>query len=313
MLKDVEVARDFFAIHLPEKLKATCDLSTLRISETSYVEDYQEHLSDILYQVNMEEGSGYLYVLIEHISEATGLIPFQVLKYQVSILQQHLSQQLKSQRKQEKLPIVIPVLFYRGKKSPYPHSTDVMDCFCNPDLAREVFLRPLTLVDLSTIPDDVLKTHRSVALLELIQKHIHTRDLVYKLQGWTKHDRLHRQTSLHAFEMMIKYMWSAGRYVEAPEFIRIIEHTDIEREYIETMQTAAQQLRAEGMEAGMEAGMQQGMEAGMEAGMQQGMEAGIYQEKYAIARNMIAAGWDTPTIHTMTGLSEKEINQLKEE
>jgi predicted transposase/invertase (TIGR01784 family) len=291
LLKDIEVARDFFEIHLPAELKSYCDLSTLHISDTSYVEEvYQANLSDILYQVNIQGEQGYLYCLIEHVSEATILTPFQVLKYQVSILQQHLSQLPKRDRKNVKLPIVIPILFYRGEKSPYPQSTDVMDCFQNPELARRVFLRPLPLVDLSIISDAELKTHRSVALLQLIQKHIYTRDqLEYKFKEWVEKDRLHQYLTLPQFAMVIHYELSLNRPKDFHEFMRVIERTDIEQEYIDAMQTVAQQLRDEGMQQGMQQGMQ------------------------AIAKNMILAGWDTLTIHKMTQLHEEDINRLKEE
>ncbi len=100
LLKEVTIARDFFSAHLPDRLKPQCDLSTLRICETSYVEeDYQAHLSDILYQVNIQGETGYLYCLIEQVSEPSLLLPFQVLRYQTSILQQHLSQLPKRERK----------------------------------------------------------------------------------------------------------------------------------------------------------------------------------------------------------------------
>jgi predicted transposase YdaD len=127
----------------------------------------------VLYQLNIQGEPGYLYRLIEHVSEASVLTPFQVLKYQISILQQHLSQLPQSERKNAKLPVVIPLLFYRGEKSPYPQSTDVMACFQQPELARKIFLKPLPLIDLSIIPDEALKTHKSIAFMELIQKHIH--------------------------------------------------------------------------------------------------------------------------------------------
>jgi predicted transcriptional regulator len=72
------------------------------------------------------------------------------------------------------------------------------------------------------------------------------------------------------------------------EFIRVIEQADIEREYIETMQTVAQHLRAEGM--------------------QQGMQAGIY----AVTKNMIQQGSDEQFISLVTGLSKEKIKELKE-
>jgi predicted transposase/invertase (TIGR01784 family) len=307
LLKDVTIAKDFFEIHLPPALKKQCDLSILRISETSYIEEaYQTQLSDILYQVNMQGGSGYLYCLIEHLSEGTVLTPFQVLKYQVSILQQHLSQLPVRERKQAKLPLVIPLLFYRGEKSPYPYSTDILDCVQDPELARQVFLKPIPLVDLSIISDEELKTHRSVALLELIQKHIYTRDkLEYKFKEWIEKDRLHTYLTLTQFGMVIQYELELNCPQNMSKFIRMLEHADIEREYKETMQTVAQYLRKEGHLKGL----QEGLQEGLQLGRQEGLEKGIYE----VAKKMVLAGWDIATIHDITQLPHSEIQRLKEE
>jgi predicted transposase/invertase (TIGR01784 family) len=319
LLKDVTIAQDFFEIHLPPTLKEQCDLSTLRISETSYIETaYQTQLSDILYQVNMTGGSGYLYCLIEHLSEGTVLTPFQVLKYQVSILQQHLSQLPTRDRRQAKLPLVMPLLFYRGEKSPYPYSTDILDCFQDPELARQVFLKPISLVDLSIIPDEELKTHRSVALLELIQKHIYTRDkLEYKFKEWVEKNRLHTYLTPTQFEMVIRYELALNCPQNLNEYLRVLEHIDIEREYKETMQTVAQHLRNEGhlagLQLGRQEGRQEGLEKGLQKGRQEGMEKGISFEKYEIAKKMVLTGWDIATIHDITQLPNSEIQRLKEE
>jgi predicted transposase/invertase (TIGR01784 family) len=299
-LKDITIAQNFFEIHLPEAIKPYCDLSTLRISDTSYVEAaYESNLSDVLYQLDIQGETGYLYCLIEHVSEASVWTPFQILKYQVSILQQHLSQLPKAERKQAKLPIVIPLIFYRGEKSPYPQSTDVMECFQQPELARKIFLRPLPLIDLSVIPDEELKTHQSIALMELIQKHIYTRDkLEYKTREWIENDRLHTYLTLDQFAMVIQYELHLNRPNDFHEFMRVIEQADIEREYIETMQTVAQHLREEGMQQGMQ------------AGMQQGMQAGIYKEKHENAKRMLMMGLDETMIQEVTGLSKEEIEAL---
>lgn len=77
----------------------------------------------------------------------------------------------------KKLPLVIPVLFYTGKRSPYPFSTRWLDEFDEPELAGRLYNRAFPLVDVTVIPDDEIMNHRSMAALTLLQKHIHQRDL----------------------------------------------------------------------------------------------------------------------------------------
>jgi predicted transposase/invertase (TIGR01784 family) len=72
---------------------------------------------------------------------------------------------------------VIPVLFYTGKRSPYPYSTRWLDEFDDPALAGTLYSGAFPLVDVTVIPDDDIAGHRSMAALTLLQKHIHQRDL----------------------------------------------------------------------------------------------------------------------------------------
>lgn len=62
-----------------------------------------------------------------------------------------------------------------------------MDCFENKELAQETFLKPYPPIDITVIPDEEekLRTHRGIAILELIQKNIHKRDALLdeKLHG----------------------------------------------------------------------------------------------------------------------------------
>lgn len=72
---------------------------------------------------------------------------------------------------------MIPVLFYTGKRSPYPYSTRWLDEFDDPILAGTLYSSAFPLVDVTVIPDDEIAGHRSMAALTLLQKHIHQRDL----------------------------------------------------------------------------------------------------------------------------------------
>ena len=72
---------------------------------------------------------------------------------------------------------MIPVLFYVGKRSPYPYSTRWLDEFDNPELAANLYSTAFPLVDVTVIPDDEIIDHRRMAALTLLQKHVHQRDL----------------------------------------------------------------------------------------------------------------------------------------
>ena len=71
--------------------------------------------------------------------------------------------------------------------------------------------------------------------------------------------------------------------------------------------TAAQQLEIRGEKRGIQLGMQEGMQQGMQRGMQQG----IQQEKLHIAKNMLFSNEAKEKIQQFTGLSWKEIEELR--
>lgn len=55
---------------------------------------------------------GYIHLLLEHQSSADKNITFRQLRYAVTAMQRHL------EAGHKKLPLVIPVLFYHGSRSP---------------------------------------------------------------------------------------------------------------------------------------------------------------------------------------------------
>ena len=70
--------------------------------------------------------------------------------------------------------------------------------------------------------------------------------------------------------------------------------------------------KREGMEKGLAEGMEKGLAEGMEKGLAEGMEKGMSQRSLEIARTMLAKGMDAATVMEITGLSERQLKQLKE-
>lgn len=172
-LTQPEIARDFMDIHLPAELRDICDLSTLKLESGSFVEDdLRQYFSDVLYSLKTTTGDdGYVHVLIEAQSSPDKHMAFRLMRYAVAAMQRHL------EAGHKKLPLVIPVLFYTGKRSPYPYSTNWLQEFDDPSLAEKLYTGDFPLVDVTVIPDEEIMGHRSMAALTLLQKHIRQRDL----------------------------------------------------------------------------------------------------------------------------------------
>lgn len=286
-----DTARDFIELHLPGELRAICDLSTLKLENGSFVEDsLRAYYSDVLYSLKTTAGDGYIQVLIEHQSSPDKHMAFRLMRYAVAAMQRHLDSGHK------KLPLVIPVLFYTGKRSPYPFSTRWLDEFDDPQLAGTLYSGAFPLVDVTVIPDDDIMNHRSMAALTLLQKHIHRRDLADLLDRLaatlvTSHLTGQQLVSL------INYLVQAGETDDAEAFVRNLAQRVPQHE--DELMTIAQQLE------------QKGIEKGLEKGLTQGRVEGEREATLKIARAMLQKGLDNQTVISLTGLTENDLNQIR--
>src|SRR5688572_25635382 len=86
-----KVAVEFFDKNLPEPLREIVDLNSLELQKESFIEDkLRLKIADLLYKVNFQERTGYLYVLLEHISSPSKWLPFTLLKYMIKIMDHHI-------------------------------------------------------------------------------------------------------------------------------------------------------------------------------------------------------------------------------
>ena len=290
-LTQPDIARDFMELHLPAELRALCDLSTLKLESGSFVEDdLRQYFSDVLYSLKTTAGDGYVHVLIEHQSSPDRHMAFRLLRYAVAAMQRHL------EAGHKKLPLVIPVLFYSGKRSPYPYSTRWLDEFDNPEVAERLYGSAFPLTDITVIPDDDIMNHRSMAALTLLQKHIHQRDMA------TLTDRLAtlqmaNYLSSPQVTVLIHYLLQAGESADSEAFVR--ELAQRVPQHGDALMTIAQQLE------------QKGIEKGRMEGRMEGRNEGEREATLKIARTMLQNGLDRDTIMKMTGLSADDLTQIR--
>ncbi|WP_406706913.1 Rpn family recombination-promoting nuclease/putative transposase [Sodalis sp.] len=294
-LSDIAVARDFLEIHLPPHLRKRCDFGTLAMASGSFIEDdLKNQCSDMLYSMKTTTGhDGYVYCLIEHQSHPEKLMAFRLLRYAVAAMQRHLEQG------NDSLPVVIPLLFYHGTTSPYPYSTQWLDCFAEPELAESVYRQAFPLVDITAMPDDEILSHRRVALLELVQKHIRTRDMLELAAD------IARLLNLWAipkeqFRSLMYYIAERGNTSDEAQFLQHIaaKATD----YREDIMTIAEQLEAKGI--------QKSIQLGEQKDRQEGLQEGRQESARSIARQMLARGMERDVVKVCTGLSDHDLDDL---
>ncbi len=290
-LSHPETARDFMALHLPPALLNICDLTTLKLESGSFVEDnLRPYYSDVLYSLKTAKGAGYVHVLIEHQSSPDRHMAFRLMRYAVAAMQRHLDTGHKT------LPLVIPVLFYQGRRSPYPYSMNWLQLFSEPEAATALYSSGFPLVDVTVIPDEEIMQHRSMAALTLLQKHIRQRDL---------REVLDQLALLIADEFMtgqqllalVNYIMQAGEASDAGAFIRELAQRVPQHE--DKLMTIAQQLE------------QKGRQEGRQEGRLEGLREGVQEASMKIARNLLENGMDIQSVMKMTGLTEEELKQVR--
>lgn len=274
-LSQPEIARDFIEIHLPPSLKQICNLDTLHLESGSFIEDrLRQYYSDILYSLETTKGHGYVHVLIEHQSSPDEHMAFRLLRYAVAAMQRHLDAGHKT------LPLVIPVLFYQGKRSPYPWPMNWLSDFPDSDIAQQLYTHDFPLVDITLIPDDEIMQHRSMAALTLIQKHIRQRDMATLLDKLS-HLLIRARMSRQQIRVLVNYMVQAGEAQDVQTLLyglaqRVPQHG-------EELMTLAEKLRNDGRQSAL----------------------------IDVAKAMLQRGFELQAIMEMTGLSQEELKQLQ--
>ncbi|EKD7295099.1 Rpn family recombination-promoting nuclease/putative transposase [Salmonella enterica] len=294
-LREPDTARDFLAVHLPADIRAQVRLDTLKLEPGSFVDQKLRELhSDVLYSVETAEGhAGYIYCLVEHQSTADRMMAWRMMRYSMAVMDAHLK------KGNDTLPVVVPLLFYQGTVRPYPYSTDWMDCFDAPSLAREVYSRPWPLVDVSVMEDSDLQSHRRMALLELVQRDIRHRDAASLLRDVVQLIRLAGNTR-EQVEAVLCYIIYNGMTSEhiTPFLYELAGEIPEYKELI--MGTIAQQLKEEGIQLGIQQGLQQGIEQERLAAQQK-----LLETAYALLDN----GVSLDVVIKSTGLSRETLEQ----
>ncbi len=282
-MNDVTVARDFLNVHLPPSIVARCDMSTLQIESGSFIsQEMRQSYSDLLYSVKSEGKDLYIYMLIEHQSGADEHMLLRLLEYQVAAMRRHIDQ-----GRGKLLPVVVPILFYHGTKSPYPYPLDIRECFDLPELAQQVFPGPIQLIDLTVTPDQELQTHGRAAAFEMVLKHIRTRDILLLFKD-IRDALLAHPLTVDKVKTILQYLLEKGECSDNEAFHSLIFETA--PHYGEEIMTLAQQFRYEGQQKGHEEGLQEGVER--------------------TAINMLRKGFSVIEISEITGFDKMRINAL---
>ncbi len=284
-LMDVNIAKEFLQIHLSHSVQQQFDFDTLALAPGAFVEnDLSQHYCDIAYSIRLMNKHSSAYILLEHESAVGKLTPFKLSRYQSALMKQHLNQG------DTLLPVVLPIIFYRGAGS-YRGPLRLLECFRDKTLAQEILdlAKPIQLIALSAIPDDILMTHKRCAALELGQKHIYNWDL--------------KQLVPKVFELFDRYPLDIEKR-QGLLYYLAKEGQEMDQQFVQFMINTAPHYREDIMSAGQYL---------IEEGRQKGHQEGWQDAMLETAQNMLTRGVPFDVIKQVTKLSDDTITALMPE
>jgi predicted transposase/invertase (TIGR01784 family) len=298
-LTDKEAAKDFLLAHLPAEVLDICDLDSITVEPTSYIEDdLREHCSDIVHKLKIKNSkkTAYIYTLVEHQSSAVKLMPFRILKYQVAIIDKHLKE-----HKGSELPLVFPLVLYNGTATPYPYSANIADLFVDREIYQKLPLGNFKLLDLTVTDDNEILQHRKAALMELVTKHIRSKGFIAVIPQIIQALQLAHELGIdHSLvDSIVIYMMQARENNEIKELSKQVK--DNAPYYEDTIMTYAESVKKEGVKIGIQLGKQEGRQEGLQLGEQKVKE---------IAKKMLANGMEQKMVAEITNLSIEQIETL---
>lgn len=207
------------------------------------------------------------------------------MRYSMAAMQKHLDAGHKE------LPLVFPILFYAGEKSPHPYSTDWLNCFEDKELAKSIYTNPFKLADVTTLDDGAIMKHKRMALLTLIQKHIRRRDMTELLNEIVTLLSYNYYTDNQVITLF-NYLIQEGNAQKPMECIAEIAKQSEKHEG--ALMTIAQQIE----------------EMGIQKGIQKGKIEGEKQASMKIARQLLKKGVERDIVKLSTGLTDTEMSNL---
>lgn len=253
---------EFIQAHIPSAIAKKIDPGSLTLVDGSFIcGDLQERRSDIIYKATFQGAPGYIYCLIEHQSRPDRLMPVRILEYVLQLMRR----ELEEKGTDAPLPLVYPCVIYHGKK-PYCYTTDIFEMFQDSDLAREIFLKPFHLVDLTSIPDEDLKKRPLLGIMEMLLKYAHARDTLAFIRSIA--DLLQKVESMNQLDII-----EAGAYYLFATTKDGTSRYEIVRELKNHLNPSTQDHVMTIAEAFIEEGRQEGLLKGLQKGRQEGEAA----------------------------------------
>jgi predicted transposase/invertase (TIGR01784 family) len=292
-ISNMQVAKEFFDVYLPEDIKNKVDLNTLSQQKETFLDhDLGEGSVDVLFSVQFNKEKGYFYVLVEQQTQVNHWMPFRLGKYMMRICDHH----LKTHPQEKHLPLIYPLIFYTGTKK-YNAPLDLWSLYHDPDLAKSFWVNPFQVIELQTIEDEKLRQHLWSGVMSYIMKRIYSKDIFPFLQQIKP---LLEEISKQNFSYIESILWYTLEKAESDKSEQILElfKESVSEEERGNLMPIIDKL------------VEKQKITWLAEGEARGEARGEVKKGIEIAKRMLSKNKSIEEIIEMTGLSEKELKKL---
>lgn len=298
------VARDLFETYLPAPVQSLINFSTMEKKPDNFIDfTFSQTCSDCLYGVETKEGQGYLYLLVEQQRTSDKQFMLRIYSYILRIIERHLKLDNKH------FPLVFPLVYYNGTKTPYTFPMDFWEYFKAPAVARRLMSGPVHLIECRALPKKMPPKSWST-FMELLLRYIRDKEdftpiLRYLAESgnikyiYNKKDAGGQQYIMHMLNLALKETTLKDKTV-----LHEILQGHIPK-LGENVMGLLQQEREEGKAEGFAEAkglLQQEREEGKAEGLTEG--------KKSVAAKMLSQKYPLAAIASITGLAVEELSQL---
>lgn len=270
ILQHRTAALEIIAFALDAALRNLIDLSTLQLSNNSFVdEQLQISIADICYEGLSKTGKPFrICLLFEHKSD----MPIRGLYEQ---LNRYINNIWLEDQKQSRAPTLsIPILIYHGRQVLIKETPSTLFPDAPPELLRFVPLFDYAILDVSAMTEEEIDRLGPNALRHIFLALKFSRNEAYLRQYWRKvlifAQVFHNDSNLQfIIKYTLLYMTSVSKTVqkilENPATNMSVEEEDLVLPYV--FVKYQRKYRKEGLEEGRKEGLKLGLEEGRQEGM----------------------------------------------
>lgn len=297
--KEIMSHRDVFVdacrAYLPKGLVKRVDWDSVQlvrlegagVGQSSSDGPLKQGYADVVYEFLYDQAKPGLFIThFEHQTKPDKLMPLRFATYNCHTLMTL----AKTRKLTGDLPVVIGLLYYQGKITPYPYSLDLLDLFTDKPLAAKHLFKP-QLIDVGQLSDEEIAKHGQFAPAEALFKEL-VRGGINKraIRGFVEQAKVsyNMKNGLpRVFFSLVRYALEASDLDQATIINEVIKAFP---EQASDIMTAAEQLR----------------QMGREEGREEGREAGVRD----VAIRLLEANTDVQLVKKVTQLPMSEIKIL---